>query len=159
MCSRFCHQNVELLQYILLTNFPDYPWQRVAANFFTWKDNYLILVDFYFHYIKMSNKKMKFYNFIFSDTTRTLNQFWQGTEYQKLLFLTMTPNFHQWLLPSLLWVMAFTTTLVVPITPKVTRKQIVWCKQLYLYCHRSIPRITILLGCSTCQWLSQQNYS
>ena len=65
--SQFCHQKVEPLQHILLTNFPDYPWQRVAANFFAWKDNYLILVDFYFHYIKMSNK-MKFYNFICSDT-------------------------------------------------------------------------------------------
>ena len=35
VCSQFCYQNVEPLQYILLTKFPDYSSQRVAANFLT----------------------------------------------------------------------------------------------------------------------------
>ena len=67
-------------------------------------------------------------------------------------FLTMVPYYHQWPLPSLLWIMAFTTTLVAPITPKVMGKQNVWSKQLNLY-HRSLPRITILSGYFTRQWL------
>ena len=52
VCSQFRHQNVEPL---IPTNFPDYPWQKVAADLFTWKGtNYLILVDYYSRYIEMS---------------------------------------------------------------------------------------------------------
>ena len=52
VCSQFWQQNVEPL---LPTNFPDYPWQKVAADLFTWKGtNYLILVDYYSRYTEMS---------------------------------------------------------------------------------------------------------
>ena len=52
VCSQFRQQNVEPL---LPTNFPDYPWQKVAADLFTWKGTkFLILVDYYSRYIEMS---------------------------------------------------------------------------------------------------------
>ena len=52
VCSQSRKQNVESL---LPTNFPDYPWQKVAADLFTLKGtNYLILVDYYSRYIEMS---------------------------------------------------------------------------------------------------------
>ena len=44
VCSQFHHQNTEPL---IPTNFPDYPWQKVAADLFMWKGtNYLIVVDY-----------------------------------------------------------------------------------------------------------------
>ena len=53
VCSQFWQQNVEPL---LLTNFPDYFWQKVAADLLTWKGtNYLILVDYYSRYIERAN--------------------------------------------------------------------------------------------------------
>ena len=40
---------------LIPTSFPDYPWQKVAADLFTWKNNnYLILVDYYSRYMEMS---------------------------------------------------------------------------------------------------------
>ena len=80
VCSQFCHQNVEPL---FPTNFPDYPWQKVAADLFTWKDtNSLILADYYSHCIKMSNWVLQFH----LQWYNTLNQCWRGMEYQKSLW-------------------------------------------------------------------------
>ena len=68
-------------------------------------------------------------------------------EYQELLFLTMTHNFHQWLLPSLLWVMAFTTTLVVPITPQSNEET-----------ERVVQTITSILNKATDPYLGLLSY-
>ena len=52
VCSQYRRQNAEPL---IPTSFPDYPWQKVAADLFTWKNNnYLILVDYYSRYMEMS---------------------------------------------------------------------------------------------------------
>ena len=52
VCSQYRRQNAEPL---IPTSFPDYPWQKVAADLFTWKNtNYLILVNYYSRYMEMS---------------------------------------------------------------------------------------------------------
>ena len=68
-------------------------------------------------------------------------------EYQKLLFLTMTPNFHQWILPNLFWVMAFTTTLLVPITPQSNEET-----------ERVVQTITSILNKATDPYLALLSY-
>ena len=127
VCSQFWQQNVEPL---LPTNFPDYPWQKVAADLFTWKGtNYLILVDYYSRYIEISK--------LSSTTSSSVIQHIKSILVRHGIPETFVsdngPNFHQWPLPSLLWTMAFTTRLVAPIIPKVMGKQNVRCKQLNRY--------------------------
>ena len=70
MCSQFHHQTVEPL---IPTNFPDYPWQKVAAELFTWKGtNYLICSSLILLSLNQ-NEQTEFYNFIFCDTTHQID--------------------------------------------------------------------------------------
>ena len=50
-CSKFREQPTEPLH---PTPFPDYPWQKVAADLFEWRKGvYLLLVDYYSRYIEV----------------------------------------------------------------------------------------------------------
>ena len=90
VCSQFCQQNVcRTITSDLITL-----GKRLKPICSLEGTNYLILVDCYPHYTEMSK--------LSSTTFSAVIQFW-CMEYQKPLFLTMAPNFHQWPLPSLLW--------------------------------------------------------
>ena len=120
VCSQSWQQNVESL---LPTDFPDYPWQKVAADLFTWKGtNYLILVDYYSCYIEMNK----------SSVIQHIKSILARHGIPETFVPDSGPQFSSMArpLPSLLWTMAFTTRLVAPIIPKVMGKQNVRCKQL-----------------------------
>ena len=47
-----CYQHAEPL---LSSDFPDYPWQRVASDLFEWKKSkYLLVIDYYSCYIEIA---------------------------------------------------------------------------------------------------------
>lgn len=52
ICSQHRTQHAEPL---LPTNFPDYPWQKVASDLFQWKNSsYLLVVDYYSRFIEIA---------------------------------------------------------------------------------------------------------
>ena len=53
-CLICCQQLTQQAEPLLPTVFPDYPWQKVGADLFTFKgSNYLLLIDYYSHYVEM----------------------------------------------------------------------------------------------------------
>ena len=52
VCCKARYQHAEPL---LSSDFPDYPWQRVASDLFEWrKSKYLLVIDYYSHYIEIA---------------------------------------------------------------------------------------------------------
>ena len=53
-CLICCQQLTQQAEPLLPTVFPDYPLQKVGADLFTFKgSNYLLLIDYYSHYVEM----------------------------------------------------------------------------------------------------------
>ena len=66
-CLVGCPYHIQHAEPLLPTMFPDYPWQKVGADLFTFKgSDYLLMIDYYSCYVEMSK--------LYSTTSLTIIQ-------------------------------------------------------------------------------------
>ena len=54
-CRECVKTQTQRAQPLLMSPFPDLPWQKVATNLFEWnKENYLLIVDYYSRFIEVA---------------------------------------------------------------------------------------------------------
>ena len=54
-CMVCCKAKLQHAEPLLSSDFPDYPWQRVASDIFEWqKHKYLLVIDYYSRYVEIA---------------------------------------------------------------------------------------------------------